>query len=87
MCQPCDPICKTCYDSANNTCTACLTYQNVTYLLQYGTDTCVDVCPDGQYANETAHKCLVCDSNCETCEGEPDNCTSCEMDGGAYVFL
>lgn len=57
------------------------------YYLQFETNTCVDVCPDGQYENATAHKCLPCDSTCATCDMISSNCTSCYMTAGAFVFL
>ena len=87
LCYLCDFSCSKCYDEFNNTCTACTTYNNTIYYLQYGTDTCVDVCPDGQYENATAHKCLPCDSNCATCDIVANNCTSCFLVNGYYVFL
>ena len=47
----------------------------------------MSVCPDGEYENATAHKCLLCNSNCATCDGEPNNCTSCHLVNGYYVYL
>lgn len=55
--------------------------------MSYGTTECLDACLDGQYANKTSRKCLVCDSNCHTCNNTASECLSCYMEAGAYVFL
>lgn len=44
-------------------------------------------CPDGQYFTPNTTVCLICSSNCQTCENESKLCTSCFMDGGNYVYL
>ena len=45
LCMACDSICSKCTNGANNTCTEC----HSGYFLQYGTNTCVEICPGGQY--------------------------------------
>ena len=83
LCSACHASCSQCFEAANDTCTACAENK----FLQYGTTTCVDSCPDGQYENSTARKCLPCDSNCKTCDTEAENCTSCFLVNGFYVYL
>lgn len=56
------------------------------YYLSYGTTECVGTCLAGQYKNDTILKCLVCDSNCKTCDILPTNCTACYLNNGQFVF-
>lgn len=86
-CYVCHDYCSKCYSDDEFSCTACTTFNNTDYFLQFGTNTCVDVCPDGEYSNSTSHLCLICDSNCATCSEKPKNCTSCFLVNGYYVYL
>ena len=86
-CLPCHDYCSACYDGSSNTCTACAINDSIPYFLQYGTEECVEDCPDGEYKNVTSLKCQICSSNCLTCDELANKCTSCFMDSGAYVFL
>ncbi|ESU40521.1 Variant-specific surface protein [Giardia duodenalis] len=74
-CQPKDAqsaICTAGTDTNQGTCTACL---GSYYLYSGG---CYATCPDGTYADSSAHKCTACDGTCNTCSGAgTDKCTSC----------
>ena len=89
LCAGCNVKCQTCFGPNENQCTSCRTLDDTTThnYLQYGTTTCVTACPDGQYANVTSHLCHLCDSNCAKCDTNSVNCLTCDMDGGAEVFL
>ena len=42
-----------------------------------GRTVCVEHCRDGWYADDLLKWCVHCSCECETCEGERDQCTSC----------
>ena len=82
QCLPCDSICKTCINSANN-CTSCPT-ESVIYLISTQTPwTCSPTCPDGYYGETSTITCVAC-SNCKTCDLSIKNCTSC--DSGKFLI-
>ena len=86
-CIACHPYCSRCFGADEYSCTACQTFNGTKYHLVFGANTCINICPAGQYANSTSHLCLVCDSNCATCNGTSKNCTSCFLVNGFYVYL
>ena len=69
-------------DNANGKCTppstadgTCESCQGSQYLYSGG---CYTTCPDGIYADSSAHKCTACDGTCKTCSGAGiDKCMSC----------
>lgn len=88
VCSVCDFKCATCIGSATNciscpanqilyeggcwaTCPAILLSSTGT-----GSASCVSNCPDGFY-KVSATECAPCSPQCTTCEGGPNNCTSC----------
>ena len=82
QCLPCDSICKTCINSANN-CTSCPT-ESVIYLISTQTPwTCSSTCPDGYYGETSTITCVAC-SNCKTYDLSIKNCTSC--DSGKFLI-
>lgn len=89
VCQVCDFKCATCLGSSTN-CISCpsgqLLYKGGCWATcpaillsdtKSGTaSSCVETCPDGFYkVSET--ECSACSAQCTTCNGGPDNCTSC----------
>ncbi|EAR95397.3 transmembrane protein, putative (macronuclear) [Tetrahymena thermophila SB210] len=72
LCQPCNPICPTCFGSQTSQCYSC---QDPYYL---DVHTCVLQCPSNKYKNIQNQKCDLCDLSCLTCDGGSNqNCTSC----------
>ena len=63
-CIKCHDYCSKCFGADNLSCTACRQNNSIDYFLSYGTNTCVQNCPGGQFANTTTLLCLICDSNC-----------------------
>ena len=87
VCRICDFRCATCVGSSTN-CLSC-PYGQVLYkggcwaqcpaisLQLVGRNaSCTDSCPEGFYKVSTS-ECAKCSIQCTTCEGGPDNCTSC----------
>ena len=65
-------ICTAGTDTNQGTCTACL---GSYYLYSGG---CYATCPDGMYADSSAHRCTACGGTCKTCSGAGiDKCMSC----------
>ena len=52
----------------------------MTYLLG---NVCVEVCPDGKYANEETKQCTNCRTGCKTCSSE-SVCNECDS---GFVML
>ncbi|KAL4473929.1 hypothetical protein ABPG74_022793 [Tetrahymena malaccensis] len=73
LCSQCKTTCQTC--TALNACTSCVTG---TYL---SNNDCVISCPKGQYGQNGL--CIPCDSNCDTCANNSQNCLSCQV--GYYL--
>lgn len=71
--------CATCRESSDSKCTSC--YSTADYRYLYSAN-CYANCPSGTYATEL-NTCAKCSSNCKTCEGTADYCTSCE----AFFYL
>ena len=71
FCTPaCVPNCLECLNSA--ACKICLPGF---YLLN--TTACLTVCPIGYWKNELTKTCNMCNSTCQTCDLNTNNCTSC----------
>ena len=74
-----DGVCNT-IDNANGKCTpkndgSCSACLEPYYLYSGG---CYAACPDGTYADSSAHKCTACGGTYKTCSGAGiDKCTSC----------
>ena len=74
ICTKCTSPCATC-DTTATKCLSCI--QNVTTNKYYSIDnTCLNVCPDGFYA-ESGNICTSCSLSCTTCTADPYTCTSC----------
>ncbi|KRX00521.1 Insulin-like growth factor binding protein, N-terminal [Pseudocohnilembus persalinus] len=82
---PLELNCQTCeYDNVNSkvVCLSCIQGQvsslDVFFILK--DNVCIDKCPDGYYKN-TKGQCILCDSNCATCDGPYNhNCLLCRSD-------
>ncbi|KRX11169.1 Insulin-like growth factor binding protein, N-terminal [Pseudocohnilembus persalinus] len=82
---PLELNCQTCeYDNVNSkvVCLSCIQGQvsslDVFFILK--DNVCIDKCPDGYYKN-TKGQCILCDSNCATCDGPYNHdCLSCRSD-------
>ena len=91
-CLPCntDPIpCKTCDAGTSSNCTSC--YIGI-FLSPMNYGSCLEVCPDGSYADNSDWKCKPCYSSgvvnksaCWTCTGPlATNCKTCSAPGTYY---
>ena len=73
--------CSNCINTSTN-CTSCpqnyLLYNNI----------CYSTCPQNTYqfmnSSENKLRCVDCNPNCISCEGEYNNCTSCSNDSQLY---
>ena len=85
QCKPCSTTpfpCKTCDAGTSSNCSSC-NPGTFLYPMSYGS--CLDVCPDGFYADNSDWKCKPCYSSgvknksaCATCIGPlATNCTTC----------
>ena len=79
MCTACTTPCATCTGA-----TACLTCDGAN-LLHYGTTTCSNACPDGQYDGGSG-KCLQCSVYCKKCTSLTA-CSACNSLGGVGYYL
>lgn len=76
-CSPCDFTCKTCVTNPDQ-CESC---NSSKYLYE---NKCTDICPDGNYPQNSDNTCKNCNSNCKTCTGPNVNdCKSCN--DGSYI--
>lgn len=57
LCSDCDVKCQICSGPSHDECMSCRTEKNITYFLEYGTNSCVVDCPDGQYSDAALHLC------------------------------
>ncbi|KAL4482199.1 hypothetical protein ABPG72_017980 [Tetrahymena utriculariae] len=73
LCSQCKATCLTCTDLS--VCTSCVAG---TYL---SNNDCVISCPKGQYGLNSL--CIPCDSNCDTCANNSQNCLTCQV--GYYL--
>jgi hypothetical protein len=89
QCTSCDNRCTLCTGPLNDTCLSCqsiiVNSLSVPHYLIYGTTICSDTCPNGQYANNSLNKCLLCDNNCKTCVINSTNCLSCGLTTAGYL--
>ena len=54
----------------------------------YSTSICSLNCPSNQYKNVTSRRCLLCSSQCLTCQSNPNYCLTCSLSlFGANLFL
>jgi proprotein convertase subtilisin/kexin type 5 len=87
-CTGCADGCASCFGSSNTTCYSCKSFSSTNYYLEYGEFNCLTNCPDGQYANATAFKCLLCSANCLTCSSSGTHCLTCGFSTiGLNLFL
>jgi hypothetical protein len=73
-CPECDPKCAACSAAGATTCTAC--FEGSTLV---GND-CLPSCRDGEFQLSPTSPCLICNSNCLTCDAtnpNGSNCLSC----------
>ena len=77
-CDGCSAGCATCFNSTNHDCLSCNNFNTSTAYYKWANQsTCDYFCPDGQFISPTlSHQCAYCASNCITCTGRADNCTS-----------
>jgi proprotein convertase subtilisin/kexin type 5 len=89
QCTNCADGCATCFGSSLSNCYSCNASSTaVNYYLVYGTNTCNNLCPDGQYANSTIYQCLLCNANCLTCVTTSSYCLTCGFSTiGANLYL
>jgi len=72
LCTRCSSPCDFCSTSLA-TCTSCL----ANYYLVNATNSCVDKCPTGLFANAVLGACTGCVSPCTTCSSSATTCASC----------
>ena len=77
QCTACSSRCQSCFGASFTECHNCTSFGGTNYFLQYGTTSCGDVCPDGEYANTTDFTCKLCSAECLTCVTSPSNCLTC----------
>lgn len=83
-CASCHTSCQTCSGGNNNNCITCVSGK----FLAFGLGTCLDACPDGQYAPSSSQTCLSCNVNCKTCSGSSTHCDSCSLSvNGVTLYL
>lgn len=77
MCKECHSSCMSCIGGNVDDCTSCNTTAN--YLeLTSPPGICTPLsCSEGSYLNETASRCIPCDSKCKGCDG-PEYCLACK---------
>ena len=86
VCIKCDDSCKTCPDNGNvGDAQFCLECADGYDFKDPLTNMCLQECPPGYFATEN-NECKACSSNCLTCSGTADTCTSCRQDS-AVPFL
>lgn len=75
-CGKCSINCLTCSGNPEN-CTSCPpeTFLNKTGNVTYN---CVSICIERYFSDPVTRSCLPCDKECYNCEGQSDNCTSCD---------
>ncbi|TRZ25690.1 hypothetical protein HGM15179_001409 [Zosterops borbonicus] len=72
-CKSCHKKCFRCSGPTEHQCLSCANNQ---YLLDR---TCVEICPDGHYADSMEGQCSACHSTCNTCTGKHSSeCLSCK---------
>lgn len=63
QCKKCDPLCKTCVESATK-CTSCDYVNGILLFLNVTGNNCISTCPTGSYMNLTSKQCLSCTDGC-----------------------
>lgn len=87
-CTACADGCASCFDSTNTSCYSCKQFSSTNYYLEYGEFNCLTTCPDGQYANASSFRCLLCSANCLTCVNSSSNCLTCGFSSiGVNLYL
>jgi len=76
-CVTCATGCASCTGPSSTDCQSCQNAGGTNYYLVSNTYFCDTGCPDGQYANSTNFKCMLCSSECQTCETTSRNCLTC----------
>ena len=71
-CQNCATGCLACFGGSITQCYNC-TNSTSNFYLDYGTTTCTQSCPDGEYST-TDNLCLLCSSTCITCINTAAEC-------------
>lgn len=83
----CSYPCKTC-DAANpDLCHSCFELKDKQIglpLKQLGT--CVSECNFGRYYDQDRKECLMCSSECLTCEGSANNCLTCAKGDRPFLY-
>ena len=90
QCAACDAACAICTGPSKSECSQCKNDGANDYYLEYGTTTCSQTCPVGQYQDTSGtFQCLLCASSCDTCLNTSSNCQTCAFSTtiGANVFL
>jgi len=74
-CIKCDTSCKKCSNDPKE-CTKCPD----NFYLDLIKKECVgeDFCGKGKYADKNFKECRDCDTTCDECKNNKDNCTSCK---------
>lgn len=78
-CVLCNLACSLCFGPSTDQCYSCQPDNQTLlyYYLSYGTTSCVQICPYGQYAVNGSYTCQPCNINCATCVGTSTNCLTC----------
>ena len=74
--QSCYETCQTCTmkgTEETNNCLTCIP----NYFKEYNSNNCVNVCPTGQYYDDTTKQCELCDTSCSSCSGSAKECLAC----------
>ena len=79
VCGKCSDNCQTCSGNLEN-CTSCPPNRFLN-LTEIGNQTynCAPSCPDRYFPDPITKRCNKCDKSCFNCEGQYDNCTSCDI--------
>ena len=76
-CDSCTQGCLTCTGVGLTNCLTCDNVTGTPYLKEIGATICGTTCPDRQFISASyPNECQPCASNCITCSGTANNCTS-----------
>ena len=79
VCQMCSPECGGCFKTSTNCTEAHKCALN--YFFYRPTNSCIQACPTGYYANITTQTCEFCAGGCSSCQsGDLLNCQGCQTD-------
>ena len=89
QCTNCADGCLTCFGPTSNDCRSCnVSSLSVNFYLIYNTNSCNQTCPNGQYANSSNFRCMLCNANCMTCVNTSSTCLTCGFSAmGANLYL